>query len=130
MLGRAIYHLAQRRGFLSNRKAQAKDEEEEGKVKEGISELAKKIEESGSRTLGEYFSKLDPEEERIRGRWTSRQMYKDELAKILSAQRKYYPDILTQDSRQHCSTLSFINALSRSNLTLLENANWKTSKTV
>lgn len=96
-LGRAIYHLAQRRGFLSNRKSEAKDEEEEGKVKEGISELAKKIEESGSRTLGEYFSKLDPEQERIRGRWTSRQMYKDELGKILSAQRKYYPDILTQD---------------------------------
>ncbi len=37
-LGRAIYHLAQRRGFLSNRKA-AGDEKEDGVVKQGIGEL-------------------------------------------------------------------------------------------
>lgn len=96
-LGRAIYHLAQRRGFLSNRIAEPKDEEELGKVKAGISELSKRIEESGSRTLGEYFSKLDPEEERIRGRWTSRQMYMDEFGQIWAAQKKHYPEILTDE---------------------------------
>lgn len=96
-LGRAIYHLAQRRGFLSNRKAAKKEEEELGKVKKGISELSKKIEESSSRTLGEYFSKLDPEEERIRGRWTSREMYMKEFNKIWATQNKYYPEILTDD---------------------------------
>lgn len=70
--GRVIYHLAQRRGFLSNRKSPAK-EEEKGKVKVGISNLQKAIEESQSRTLGEYFSKINPEEKdsRIRTRWTS-----------------------------------------------------------
>lgn len=39
VLGRAMYHLAQRRGFLSNRLDQS-DEKESGKVKESISELS------------------------------------------------------------------------------------------
>ena len=40
ILGRAMYHLAQRRGFLSNRLEQG-DDDETGKVKEGISSLSK-----------------------------------------------------------------------------------------
>jgi len=101
-IGRALYSLAQRRGFLSNRKKQpGKDEEkEEGKVKEGISELEKKIQESNSRTLGEYFSKLNPEVEKIRRIWTSRKMYEDEFEKIWSSQSRYYPDILNEDLRK------------------------------
>ena len=38
ILGRALYHIIQRRGFLSNRKDQSSDEE--GKVKESISRLS------------------------------------------------------------------------------------------
>lgn len=93
-LGRAIYHLAQRRGFLSNRKAKAKDVEEEGKVKAGISALEKEIQESGARTLGEHFAGLDPEQERIRKRYTHRQMYLDEFEAIWETQRSLGNDIL------------------------------------
>ena len=76
--GRILYHLAQRRGFLSNRKTPLKNEDK-SVVKAGISELKKAIEETHSRTLGEYYSKLNPEEARIRGRWISREMYENEF---------------------------------------------------
>jgi len=95
-LGRALYHLAQRRGFLSNRKARKKDEEK-GKVKEAIGELQQKMTEAGARTLGEYFSKLDPQEERIRNRYTSRKMYEDEFEKIWGAQSQYQGALLTDE---------------------------------
>lgn len=46
-IGRALYHLAQRRGFLSNRKESTK--ESDGKVNESIKDLS---EELGDKTLG------------------------------------------------------------------------------
>lgn len=83
--GRLMYHLAHRRGFLSNRKSAKQDDT--GEVKKGIAELTKKIEETTARTLGEYFSSLDPEEDRIRARWTSRQMYIDEFNLLCERQK-------------------------------------------
>jgi CRISPR-associated endonuclease Csn1 len=74
--GRALYHLSQRRGFLSNRKAAPKPDEDESVVKKGIGELASKLQ---GRTLGQYFATLNPLEQRIRQRWTSREMYIDEF---------------------------------------------------
>ena len=56
-LGRVMYHLAQRRGFLSNRLEQ-KDDKNKGQVKENIAEITKKIEKTGAKSLGEYFWKL------------------------------------------------------------------------
>lgn len=97
-LGRALYHLAQRRGFLSNLKA-AKEDEDLGVVRKGITELEDKIQQAGARTLGEYFATLDPEESRIRGRWTARRMYQDEFEKIWAAQGKHYAD-LTHERKQ------------------------------
>lgn len=88
-LGRGLYHLAQRRGFLSNRKAGKKDEDA-GVVKAGIRELSDEMERKGCRSLGEYFASLDPEQRKIRGRWTARQMYVDEFEKIWAAQSQHY----------------------------------------
>ena len=100
-LGRALYQLAQRRGFLSNRKTSSKKKDEDRSVvKKEISELGEKIKSSGCRTLGEYFSRLNPEEERIRSRWTARQMFADEFEKIWTAQSRYYPEILTDDFKK------------------------------
>jgi CRISPR-associated endonuclease Csn1 len=98
-LGRAIFHLAQRRGFLSNRKSDARNEEETGKVKAGIAELWQKMEIAKSRTLGEYFAGLDPEEDRIRQRWTARKMYLDEFEMIWNTQLPHHPN-LTEDNKQ------------------------------
>src|SRR2546427_8888187 len=48
-LGRALYHLAQRRGFKSNRKAPPKKDEKPGEVKEGIAKLQRDMAETGAR---------------------------------------------------------------------------------
>ncbi len=85
ILGRALYHLNQRRGFLSNRKESTK--ESEGKVKDGISDLSKKMEESGCTYLGEYFFQLYQKGEKIRAHYTDRNAhYKAEFEAICKKQ--------------------------------------------
>jgi len=91
-LGRALYHLAQRRGFLSNRRdtGTVDTEEEAGKVRAGIIELNTLIDAAGTnRTLGAFFASLDPTDadgRRIRGRWTARDMYATEFDHLWSRQ--------------------------------------------
>ncbi len=70
VLGRAFYHLAQRRGFLSNRKDQGGDDS--GKVKEGISQLSKEMHEAGCAYLGDYFYRLYNKGQKIRSHYTAR----------------------------------------------------------
>ena len=70
LLGRALYHLAQRRGFLSNRKEAGDDTE--GKVKTDIKNLSDEMTAAGCSYLGEYFYELYQRKERIRGKYTSR----------------------------------------------------------
>ena len=53
ILGRAMYHLAQRRGFLSNRLEQGNDDET-GKVKESITMLSKSMSDAGCEYLGDF----------------------------------------------------------------------------
>lgn len=70
-LGRALYHLGQRRGFLSNRK-DAGAQSEDGDVKQSIKELTADMSEAGCRYLGEYFYLLYERKDKIRKRYTSR----------------------------------------------------------
>lgn len=103
-LGRALYHLSQRRGFLSNRLEQTKENEagkvkedidklskqtkenEAGKVKKDIDKLSKQIEESGCQYLGEYFYTIYGKE-KIRGCYTSRlEHYQKEFQGICEKQ--------------------------------------------
>ena len=89
VLGRAMYHLAQRRGFLSNRLEKA-DDDETGKVKEAISSLSKDMSDEKCEYLGDYFYKLYKEKGntvRIRSRYTDREEhYKKEFYAICSQQ--------------------------------------------
>ncbi len=89
MLGRAMYHLAQRRGFLSNRLEQGNDDET-GKVKEAISSLSQSMQEAGCEYLGDYFYRIYKEKgntERIRTRYTDREEhYKKEFYAICECQ--------------------------------------------
>lgn len=85
ILGRALYHLNQRRGFLSNRKETTK--ESDGKVITGIGDLTKEIENSGCKYLGEYFYKLYQRGEKIRSHYTSRkEHYLNEFRAICEKQ--------------------------------------------
>lgn len=69
-LGRAFYHIGQRRGFLSNRKEAGGDDD--GKVKEGIKGLTAAMKAEGCRYLGEYFYRLYGRKEKIRSHYTAR----------------------------------------------------------
>ena len=93
--GRALFHLAQRRGFETNSRSAAKNEKETGPVKKGIGELGQKMQDANARTLGEYFAGLDPEERRIRGpkAWTAREMYREEFKAIWTAQSPNHPTL-------------------------------------
>ena len=70
ILGRAFYHMIQRRGFLSNRKDQNGDET--GKVKESISNLTQEMHDAGYEYLGDYFYSLYNKGEKIRNHYTAR----------------------------------------------------------
>lgn len=70
ILGRALYHLNQRRGFLSNRKETTKASD--GAVSEGISNLTTEMQDAGCEYLGEYFYRLYQSGEKIRGHYIAR----------------------------------------------------------
>lgn len=53
---RALFHINQRRGFLSNRKTDKKDNEN-STLKKAISELRNKLNEESCQTLGEWLAK-------------------------------------------------------------------------
>lgn len=85
--GRVLYHLSQRRGFKSNRKASSK---EDGDVKKDITSLRQEMIDSKSRTLGEYLASQSIK----RNRYTDRTMYQEEFEQIWQSQQKHYPDLL------------------------------------
>lgn len=99
-LGRALYHLAQRRGYLSNRKGDADDDEEKGKVATGIADNEAAAE---GKTLGQFFARdvdvfdlrlesatqrIDPKTGRIRRRYLGRHQYHEEFNTIRAAQQR------------------------------------------
>lgn len=82
VLGRVFYHIAQRRGFLSNRLEGTK--ESDGAVKKAINEIS---EAKGDRTLGQYFYEKYLQGEKIRDQYTHREEhYLDEFDRICKFQ--------------------------------------------
>ncbi|SVD86973.1 uncharacterized protein METZ01_LOCUS439827, partial [marine metagenome] len=90
-LGRALYHLNQRRGFKSSRKSG--DSKEAGVVAQETAELQEKIDAAKCRTLGEYFSQLDPMSTPIRGHYTLRKMYEQEFDLLWEKQATFHPEL-------------------------------------
>ena len=88
LLGRAFYHICQRRGFLSNRKEQAADDDKAaGAVKQGIKDLTENIHDAGCEYLCQYFYQLYQKGERIRTCYTDRkEHYEKEFDAICSKQ--------------------------------------------
>lgn len=85
IVGRAIYHINQRRGFLSNRKEEAK--ESDGKVAKSISDINDEMETGEYEYLGQYFYSLYQRGERIRAKYTDRlEHYEKELLAICEKQ--------------------------------------------
>lgn len=97
IIGRAIYHLNQRRGFLSNRKEETK--ESEGAVKEGINAITNEMQSHGVEYLGQYFYMLYQQKGKIRSNYTSRiDHYEKELLAICKKQE--LPEELTNELRK------------------------------
>lgn len=102
-IGRIFYHLIQRRGFLSNSRSAGKDDGAifKGNIKDGkigIDDTRVQIE---NKTLGAYLYEIAPKEnqpfvyglERIRNRYTTRQMYIDEFEQIWEHQKEYHTNL-------------------------------------
>ncbi|MBX3414657.1 MAG: type II CRISPR RNA-guided endonuclease Cas9 [Pirellulales bacterium] len=102
-LGRVLLHLAQRRGFLSNRKADKERAKETSDMLKEISDLEAELD---GKTLGQYLHDLrgtnagQQHQVRLRGRHTRRDMYEREFKAIWQAQSAYYSDLLTDVLRE------------------------------
>ncbi len=108
--GRALYHLNKRRGFKSNRKSDSTSpdtDQDTGVVINGITTLKNEIQASGARTMGEYFASLNPHEKRIRNRYASRDLYKEEFELLWTEQKKYHANILTDNAKERIHKIIF-----------------------
>lgn len=101
-IGRALFHLNQRRGFLSNRKTE-KGDKESGAIKTAAGNLEKVMRESGAKTLGEFLHRRHQVREPVRTRnqstgtkaeydfYPTRQMLRDEFDAIWKRQAPHHP---------------------------------------
>lgn len=108
-IGRALFHLNQRRGFLSNRKTE-KGDKESGAIKTAAGNLQKLMQDSGARTLGEFLHRRHQVREPVRTRnrstgtkaeydfYPTRQMLLDEFDAIWKRQAPHHPS-MTDEAR-------------------------------
>lgn len=116
-LGRALFHLNQRRGFKSNRKSDGGNDEK-GAIKEASSRLREAMIEAKAPTLGVYFNGLHQERHGVRARNTSlgtkavydfyptRDLLEDEFQVIWQEQSKHHPG-LTETLREKLFEIVF-----------------------
>ncbi len=90
-LGRALFHLDQRRGFKSNRKT---DTAEDNKLTEKVGELDRRMQASGAATLGEFLHRRRLKGKMVRARpeagfYPYRALYEAEFAAIRRQQQPH-----------------------------------------
>lgn len=121
-IGRALFHLDQRRGFKSNRKTDRGANDESGKIAVGVVRLWERIRDEGARTFGEFLhlrrkaalaagrhneipsvrTRLRPETgEGAKGDgydfYPGRELVEKEFEAIWAAQSIHHPDDLTPE---------------------------------
>ncbi len=105
---RALFHINQRRGFLSNRKTDSKDSES-GLLKKSIKTLRDKLEQENCQTLGEWLANRHEQRLSVRARlrgatqkdkaydfYADRAMVAHEFETLWQKQRQYKPELFTQ----------------------------------
>ena len=119
-LGRALFHLNQRRGFKSNRKTDSKDNES-GKIKQGIQKLIADMDKYHLRTVGEaLYERLQHDRQagiraRMRGKgakaeydfYVDRSLVEDEFKALWQAQQPHHPKLLTDKLRDQLHRIIF-----------------------
>lgn len=103
-MARILIHLAQRRGFRSNRKSGVG---EDGKLLEAVSENARRMQEKGYRTVGEMLCQDPAYQKNKRNKGgsylatVSRDLVEDEVHSIFEAQRRF-SNILATEELENC----------------------------
>lgn len=105
-IGRALFHLNQRRGFKSNRKAERQQKNsEDGKIAIGAQQLDAAMTAAGARTLGEFLAQREVKRVRMGGEnqaydfYPQRRHIEAEFEAIWATQAVHHPALLTQDAR-------------------------------
>jgi len=126
-VGRALFHLQQRRGFKSNRKADRKaNDSDTGKIAPGQERLRLAMQEQHARTLGEFLALRRGGDPANRGTvrvridaeaaldakapydfYPDRSMLEDEFRQIWEAQAAFCPDVLTEERQAHLYRVMF-----------------------
>lgn len=118
-LGRALFHMNQRRGFRSNRKVDAADEAESGKIRSAANRLLEEMDRSGARTLGELLWMRHRDRAPVRARlhgegakaeyelYPQRDMLEAEFAALWRAQARHHPALLTQAAHDELHRILF-----------------------
>ena len=113
---RALFHLAQRRGFKSNRKTDRGDSES-GVMKAAIAETKQEIETLGCRTIGEYLYKRLQfglgtrarlrDKPKVKGGstkaydlYTERSLVEKEFDVLWNVQSRFAPELFTLEKRE------------------------------
>jgi CRISPR-associated endonuclease Csn1 len=123
-LGRALFHLNQRRGFKSSRKNLG-DEKESGLIDAGIGRLRDALHVGGHRTVGEYLwarhNRRDENGQRpsVRVRlqgagkdahyefYPQRALLEEEFDKLWAKQAEFHPTLLTESTKAALKDLIF-----------------------
>jgi len=117
-LGRAIFHLNQRRGFKSNRKTD-KDEKESGLIRCGIATLHAAMEASGAETYGQFLYQRRQSGQSVRARpktdgreasydfYPTRELLEAEFDRLWTTQATYHPELTDQVRESIEGTLFF-----------------------
>lgn len=108
-LGRALFHLNQRRGFKSNRRTDRGAAKESGKIKEAIAAFRAAM--GDARTVGEALARRLGDGKSVRARligkgkeehyelYVDRKWIADEFDALWESQRRFYPELLTDTAR-------------------------------
>ncbi len=115
LLGRALFHLNQRRGFKSNRKAErrAADDKDGGKVATAAKALDTAMREAGARTYGEFLAGREGKRVRMRAEGDGYDFYPErrhleaEFDAIWAAQAAHDPGALTDIVRDRLRRIIF-----------------------
>ncbi|MPT47923.1 MAG: type II CRISPR RNA-guided endonuclease Cas9 [Sphingobium sp.] len=117
-IGRALFHLNQRRGFISNRKAERKSaDNEDGKIATGAQALDHAMTEAGADTLGQFLAMRLAQGQSARVRMNSESQSYDfypqrrhieyEYERIWGEQAKHHPEILTKEAHDALHRILF-----------------------
>lgn len=129
-LGRALFHLNQRRGFKSNRKTDRGRNDDAGMIRIGVARLHEQMAQEEARTLGEFLHKrragaadpnaiphvrtriVAPEAEagkagEVYDFYPDRQTLEEEFAAIWQAQALHHPAALTPERREQFYEIIF-----------------------